>query len=301
VKRAFVAAAAFLLFVASGRGAHAAGAGTLEIFPAQPRVGELVTVQVRTFVLLDPSAPTPWVYDIPLAVVAAAQERRARLVRLLRDEGDPYLWSGTLRFSSRGRWTLCAFDERARPVDCSSHHLPGADAEVQVRPRRARVDVWHRLQRPLHIRSIAGRSPCPTASTDPKGDLKRIGFVGLAWGEGPAYPGGLTAEAGMPILRYLDPIPRDSLFYGSNWFGNKVLWMIDPVYRGPLLVRGRQLDGPNELRFDRGRLPPRVLRIAAGSRDHPSFTRVRAPGCYAYQVDGIGFSYTITFEARPFR
>jgi hypothetical protein len=28
---------------------------------------------------------------------------------------------------------------------------------------------------------------------------------------------------------------------------------------------------------------------------------VRGPGCYAYQVDGIGFSDVIVFEARPFR
>ena len=78
--------------------------------------------------------------------------------------------------------------------------------------------------------------------------------------------------------------------------------MIDRVYRGPVLVRGRQLDGPNELRFNRGLLPPREMRIlpAPQLRTEPSFTRVRAPGCYGYQVDGIGFSYLIVFEAKPF-
>jgi hypothetical protein len=30
----------------------------------------------------------------------------------------------------------------------------------------------------------------------------------------------------------------------------------------------------------------------------PSFTRVRAPGCYEYQVDGLRFGYLIVFEAR---
>lgn len=304
MKRAVVAAAAVLLFLASGRPAHAAGTGTLEIFPAQPRVGERAMFQVRTFVLLDRFAPTPWVYNVPLAVGATSERRRELLVRLVREPGDPYLWSGTLRFPSRGRWTLCAFDlrTRTRAATCSGHNLPGAEVQVQVRAQRAPVDVWHRLQRPFHIRSIAGGSPCPTASTDSKGDLSRIGFTGLAWGEGPAYPGGLSAEEGKPILRYLDPIPRESLFYGSKWFGNKVLWTLDRVYRGPVLVRGRQLDGPNELRFDRGLLPPRGLRILARSaRNRPSFTRVRAPGCYAYQVDGIGFTYSIVFEAKPFR
>jgi hypothetical protein len=33
-------------------------------------------------------------------------------------------------------------------------------------------------------------------------------------------------------------------------------------------------------------------------RTNPSYTRVRTPGCYAYQVDGTTFSYTIAFEAK---
>lgn len=37
-----------------------------------------------------------------------------------------------------------------------------------------------------------------------------------------------------------------------------------------------------------------------GAGGRPSFTRVREPGCYAYQVDGLGFSYVIVFEAKPF-
>jgi hypothetical protein len=83
---------------------------------------------------------------------------------------------------------------------------------------------------------------------------------------------------------------------------NKVLWIVDPIYGGPVLIRGRQLDGPNELRFDNGALPPRAIKIlpAARVRDRPSYTRVRGPGCYAYQVDGLGFSYVIIFEARRF-
>jgi hypothetical protein len=52
-------------------------------------------------------------------------------------------------------------------------------------------------------------------------------------------------------------------------------------YAARALVRGYQLDGPNEVRFDT-----------------PSLTRLRAPGCYAYQVDGRTFSYVVIFEAR---
>lgn len=171
---------------------------------------------------------------------------------------------------------------------------------MQVRRKTARLDVWGRLERPFHIRTIALGSRCPTAAPDARGDLTRIGFTGTAWGDGPAYPG-LGSEA-EPALRYLDPIPPASGFYGSAWFGQKVLWMVDPVYSGPVLVRGLQLDGPNELRFDRGTTPPRAMKIFPGPRprSRPSYTRIRARGCYAYQVDGLGFSKIIVFRAEPF-
>jgi hypothetical protein len=79
------------------------------------------------------------------------------------------------------------------------------------------------------------------------------------------------------------------------------VWVVDPVYRGPLLIRGRQLDGPNRLRFDKGVVPPREIRIGASAppRQRPSYTRVKARGCYAYQVDGVAFTRVIVFEARP--
>ena len=41
-----------------------------------------------------------------------------------------------------------------------------------------------------------------------------------------------------------------------------------------------------------------VPKPAGGGRAWLSFTRVRAGGCYAYQVDGTNFSRVITFRAR---
>ncbi len=103
------------------------------------------------------------------------------------------------------------------------------------------------------------------------------------------------------MLRYQDPIPAESGFYGSKWFGNKVFWMFDRgAHRGPILIRGRQVDGINEVRFEFGLLPPTEMRLSSVSA-RPSFTRVRAAGCYAYQVDGTTFTSLIVFEARPFQ
>jgi len=36
---------------------------------------------------------------------------------------------------------------------------------------------------------------------------------------------------------------------------------------------------------------------ASGSRGRPSYVRVRAPGCYAAQIDGTSFSRVIVFTA----
>jgi hypothetical protein len=77
------------------------------------------------------------------------------------------------------------------------------------------------------------------------------------------------------------------------------MWIIAAGYTGPALVRGRQLDGPYQLRFERGVVPSHERRLRGGG-DHPSTTRLRAPGCYAYQVDGLRFSYRIVFEAKLF-
>ena len=123
----------------------------------------------------------------------------------------------------------------------------------------------------------------------------------MALGPGPAYPLGLLR---VTTLSFTYPVQPSQIWYPSNWSGNKVLWTVAPRYRGPVLIRGRQLDGPNLVRFDNGSFPPAELRLPSGGvtsangfRDRPSFTRLRAPGCYAWQLDGTTFSQVIVFRA----
>jgi hypothetical protein len=287
-----VAVAALAVLLGDGGAAYAAGTIRVDVFPDRPRVGQVTTIHVRTFVLLD--GTPPWIYadDFGWSIAALSSHGRRVPVRIAREADNPYQWSGTFRFPSSGAWALWVFNFARDPV------MP---LRVQVRARGAHDDVWTRLRRPLRIPSIAGGTSCPVSSPDPRGDLALIGSEGRAWGQGPAYPVGLGSAEGGPALRYLDPIPQASEFSGSRWFGQKVLWVVDPVYRGPLLIRGRQLDGPNELRFDKGVVPPREIRIdsSAPPRQRPSYTRVQAPGCYAYQIDGLGFTRLIVFVARP--
>ena len=122
-------------------------------------------------------------------------------------------------------------------------------------------------------------------------------FAGNALGSGPVRVlGGFTVTGTAPI-RY-DPT--------NGWYGTKSLWYADPSYQGPFLIRGRQLDGDGQISF--GEQPQgKMLFIRAGPtinsgygyREAPGGTYVKSPGCYAFQVDGVNFSYIITFEAIP--
>lgn len=129
---------------------------------------------------------------------------------------------------------------------------------------------------------------------------------GPAHGDGPVYAVGPGTEG---VLRYA------AAQGGGPWFVQKVLFVVRPEYRGPVLIRGRQLDGPHEVRSEEGIGPAAELLLpevngprgdgppppgganASGWDNSPRFVRVRAPGCYAWQADGLDFSAAIVFEA----
>lgn len=73
--------------------------------------------------------------------------------------------------------------------------------------------------------------------------LTRWDYAGL--GPGPAYPLGTHNVITMRM-----PPPEG---WGPDWSGTKRVWLLDTRYAGRALVRGRQLDGPNEMRFVLGR------------------------------------------------
>jgi hypothetical protein len=154
------------------------------------------------------------------------------------------------------------------------------------------IDDWTALrQRPLRLPALATGAPCPINHAH-----QVTPEYGPGIGDGPGY----AAINGDGLLSFAPPANFDS----AEWGGNKVLWYFTPAVRGPVLIRGHQLDGPNELRFERGAVPPAELAIMAGGYDPggwtgvPSFTRVRAAGCYAYQVEGANFTEVIVFEAQ---
>ena len=173
-----------------------------------------------------------------------------------------------------------------------------------------RTGNWALLEdRLLRLPTLASGAACP---------VTRGAFVnrniGIAVGQPPVYAQYNVGSPAEGVLRYSSAAAFGA---GSSvWGGQSVLWAIRPEALGPVLVRGRQVDGPNALRFNGGveqlgyvgswsaapLLPE--LRLL-GSYDTVSwfywgsFMRLSAPGCYAYQVDGLTFSYVFIFQAVP--
>jgi len=156
------------------------------------------------------------------------------------------------------------------------------------------ADGWAQLHRPLHLPRVAPGTACPVSKVDTRVEWSRINiFGGTGIGRGPVYPG-LGGSSGLLYAT------RDEQ-YGGPWFGTKVFWYVLPSYTGPVLIRGRRLDGPQLMRFSGGKLPAKELRIKVGetvswqgkppsSRGVPSSVRVLEPGCYGFQIDGKKFS-----------
>jgi hypothetical protein len=156
----------------------------------------------------------------------------------------------------------------------------------------AQIDVLR--SRPVKLPTVAGGAPCPVTTdvTTPSTDL------GPMLGLGQARPVGLLPPAQLEIA------PPEN--YGSHvWGGNKVLWALSTEADGPALIRGGQLDGDGEVRFDKGDVPSleKVLDpsgkapLVGGWYDFPGATRVRGPGCYGYQIDSDAGTTVVVFEA----
>jgi hypothetical protein len=160
------------------------------------------------------------------------------------------------------------------------------------------ADGWRLLHRPLHLPRIPPGGTCPVSRVGRGLDWERVKFPGSPGiGRGPVYPG---MSPGAQVVVTPD------VQFGGPWLGQKVFWYVSPTYRGPVLIRGRQLDGTHRLGFNGTKLPQRELRIHSydtvgfdgprGSRGVPSAVRALVPGCYGVQIDGKRFSRIVIFR-----
>lgn len=179
---------------------------------------------------------------------------------------------------------------------CYAYQLDGLGfSTVIVFEARPVADLLAHLRRPLQFPSVARGGSCPTAQLHTVVD-----WFAPALGAGPVYAAGYSATG---VLSWGPTSPQ------GGWVDTKELWLSDPQTVGPIVVRGRQLDGSNEVRFGPGSDPPAELDLSGsevgvanqspGWRTFVTDVRFRAAGCYAYQVDTVRGSEVIVFRAQP--
>lgn len=150
------------------------------------------------------------------------------------------------------------------------------------------------LDRPLKLPTLQPGEACPVTHSAAVGILDS--FLIPRPGPGPVYPDGAVGIQGVAVL-----VPGGSV---NGWANFKTLWFSEPSYQGPWVIRGKQLDGSSPVIFGEA---PTVSKLVVpgeatvnetndGYREAPGGTYLRGPGCYAWQVDGLSFSYVIVFK-----
>jgi hypothetical protein len=137
---------------------------------------------------------------------------------------------------------------------------------------------------------VAAGGTCPTSRSKP------VPGIAAVLGDGPIYPWGTGI---IPLNQFVADAK------GQYWI--KVVWLIDDErYQGAAMVRGQRLDDGTPLLFSQttdGR-PADELRLfgashqsgGSGWKEYGSYIVLSDPGCYGYQVDGVGTQETLIFE-----
>jgi hypothetical protein len=160
-------------------------------------------------------------------------------------------------------------------------------------PRTA-GNVPRALSRPLKLPSLSSNGTCPVTS----GHQSNSSYVsGLAFGTGPVqmvFGDHGTPTQGRIVLGHPDV---------SSWLAAENVLLINPRYRGPVSVRGQRIDGPGIAYLDGSDVAtyidppyPDANTQPDGARTPPVSIFVRNPGCYAFQIDGLGFTQTIVID-----
>ncbi len=171
------------------------------------------------------------------------------------------------------------------------------------------------LRGPFHVPRLAAGARCPTTS-GARFDNSELGGVRL--GTAPVRPD--IANAG-DLIHGRIVLGTTNI---AGWYGIKTVWYSVPSYTGPWSVRAVRLSGRGAIdlsdepaprpgpepdlsggsRFSPTGIvvpPGDTLNTGAGYRTDPRTTWITAPGCYAFQVNGLGFSELIVFQALAHR
>lgn len=166
----------------------------------------------------------------------------------------------------------------------------------------APTQVW----RALALQTIDPGTPCPVSES--RTITPRAAPV---LGPGPVYvtPGAYNL-ADRSTMRVPYPAPLTSPAAGTGWTLAKAPILMPRTLRQPIVLRGRQLDGPGILGFSgyAGRrpfsamqFPPTGYTINLGEyKAHSLYIWANTPGCYGIQIDGRTFSRVAIFRVEFF-
>ena len=162
------------------------------------------------------------------------------------------------------------------------------------------------VKRPLTLPSIHPGDSC-TIAVGSRGTVPNQSHIFGAWGAwfgaGPVYvalPYRFTRDDNNAIFN-LDQVPL-----GDGVHRAKTPWVSVPSYSGPILVRGRALDGSGRnLRFIASGVGPRDnLELKAPQAPSvglwsfwPTSMFVPGPGCYGIQIDTLAGTDVVVFSA----
>jgi hypothetical protein len=230
---------------------------------------------------------------------------RFDVVRSADDLEPSWLYRGTGAVNCAGRrrlvsWAMAPNTELSFPAPQSyaeTCRLVSTWCQTEPTPG----GIPDALRRPLAFPRVPPGADCPVTSGR---HFENGQFGGLALGEGPVQPivtGGGSSTEGLRFRAYVLPHARPPY---RGWYSMKTLWFARPEYRGPVFIRGRQLDGPHTVVLGEGPSlvdpqlgPGDTINGIEGWRQWPGGTDLRTPGCYAWQVDGTDFSHVIVFKA----
>jgi hypothetical protein len=169
-------------------------------------------------------------------------------------------------------------------------------AALAVATGASAASPWQKLHRPLRIPAMKhGR--CPVTPAVPVAP----GVALLGQGAGPVFP--LDAY---PSLTVIPGGRKGQPWFPSDWGGGVMRFAAGP-FSGPVLIRGRRLDGNERVAFGPEEAPALELHVVIPRRSANSwwtastYTRVKSPGCYAWQFDTRRTSRVVVFRAVPSR
>ena len=184
-------------------------------------------------------------------------------------------------------------------VIAGSALMPGCST-ASPPPTKAATSLAALEARRVHLPSIDPTlQSCPVTGGRAADRVAPLaGDSNLAVGSGPVFPtiaGPSPASAALPFSAVAD-----------GWQVAKVPWFSRAGYQGPVVVRGARIDGTGPVRFNSQPTAVATLELTsanavfhpgAGWRGWASGVMVRARGCYALQIDGIGFTTVVVFLA----